>query len=126
MAFLKIVIKDSTNFETHLIDLSDIRDVICKFPLPDEEATEKDKDDYTTKEAHEEEEVKIQFKDNNDFEIKLEETPAVFTVYDDYGTEITKTDDLEVLMDSIMDAKSNEPEFVEPDDKDIPTHIGMG
>lgn len=101
MGFLKISIQNDDSYETHVIDLGDVRNIVCKFPLQED----------TAKEAHADEEVKIIYKDNTEFEIKLEDTPAVFTIFDSYGTELTKTDDLEVMSNSVMDAKCVELDF---------------
>jgi hypothetical protein len=116
MRALRIIIKENDRFLVNIIDLEKVRNVIFTYPREDTAL-----ENATTNlplEVNEYAGQKIEFEYGQDdiLDIDLEATPAKFIIYDDYGNEIEKTDDLKTLENAIIACRSNQdPDFIDPD-----------
>jgi hypothetical protein len=114
MSALKIVIKKKDCFETHLLDIFKIRDIICTYPRTENIEVE---ENYSSN-SNSKVDPKIEFAHDNygNLSIDLSKEEARFIVVNECGDEITNTDDPEEMQEAIIICRSNELEGIIEDE----------
>jgi hypothetical protein len=112
MRAVKVITKEKDGYKTQLINLDKVRNVVCEYPKDEEEPIEGATQDITQdiESAISEQngqKITFEFESGTDVEINLEDTPAKFIIYDDYGDEFEKTGDLEEVETAIIAIMSN-------------------
>jgi hypothetical protein len=111
MRAIKIIIKEDDCYKTHLIDLSKVHDVICTYPKEEKDVAFVENREFAPISDKVGEKIEFAFDDDSiNLEIDLEKTPAKFIVYDDYGDEVEKSDNLREVEDAILQTMSNDDE----------------
>jgi hypothetical protein len=122
MRAVKVITKEKDGYKTQLINLEKVRNVVCEYPKDDEEPANEgvvqDVENAISQQAGQK--ITFEFEHGTDVEINLEETPAKFIAYDDYGNEFEKTDDLEDLEAAIVGIMSNTDTDTDPTSGRLP------
>mgnify|MGYP001408362429 CR=1 FL=1 len=112
MRAVKIITKEKDGYKTQLINLDKVRNIICEYPKDEEEPVTgiipnvvQDIENAISEQTGQK--ITFEFESGTDVEINLEDTPAKFIIYDDYGSEFEKTDDLEEVEAAILEIMSN-------------------
>lgn len=120
MRAIKVITKETDGYKTQLINLEKITSIICTYPKDDAEigSVEPDMESAIASNSGCKIEFVCDMAQNIDFD--LDTTPTKFIIYDDYGNEIEKTEDLEEVEQAILTSMSNVDPDVAPDDTTPP------
>jgi hypothetical protein len=120
MRAIKVITKEADGYHTELINLEKVTSIICTYPKDDDTEPGSVEPDIESAIASNSG-CKIEFicdmAQNIDFDLDI--TPTKFIIYDDYGNELEKTDDLEEVEAAILTSMSNADPDVVPE-SDIP------
>jgi hypothetical protein len=108
MRAIKVITKDKDCYKTHTINLEKLVSVVCTFPREEEvenSTLQQDVENAISEQVGQK--IEFIFDEAAAIEFDLTDTPAKFIIYDDYGDEVEKTDDLEEVEEAIRQAMAN-------------------
>ena len=108
MRAIKVIVKEHDCYKTHLIDLGKVLNIVCTYPMEEAVETNVTQDVESAISNQKGQKIEFVYESNQNIEFDLEVTPAKFIIYDDYGNELDKTDDLESVEEAILLVLSNE------------------
>ena len=111
MRTIKVIVKKRDCYETHLIILDNLAEVICTYPKDEEETSGVTQNIENAISSQSGQKIEFVMKDTPNIEFDLNDNPAVFIINDDYGNEIDKTEDLEEVEQAILESISTAEEI---------------